>query len=158
MKKHKFKLEAVLKMRKLEEEQCKLRIGRLQSKKTELLAEIENENAGIDEAYRSQEESIKQGASGLDLRFYPYFMEGKRAATRQIQDKLSQLDELIAQCFEELRVLRGKTKVLEQMKEKDKKAHKKKYEKEMNLKIEEQVLNWSQSQLIHQRLKTDKNN
>lgn len=145
MKKYKFKLEALLKMRKLEEEQCKMRIGRIQTKKSELLESIKRESEGIDEAYVSQEASIRQGASGLDLRFYPYFMQGKRAATKKLEEQVSQLDELLAEAYTMLKELRGNTKVLEEMKDKDKKAHKKKTDKEMHQKIEEQVMIWSHS-------------
>lgn len=144
MKKHKFKLEALLKMRKLEEDQCKLRIGKLQTKKTELLQEIQKQQAGIDEAYRSQEASVQAGASGLDLRFYPYFVQGKRAATKELENKVSQLDDLLAEAYKDLKGYRARAKVLEEMKEKDRKAFKKKAEKEMHQKIEEQVMIWNQ--------------
>lgn len=144
MKKYKFKLEALLKMRKLEEDQCKLKIGRLQTKKSELLAEVENQSAGIDEAYRSQEATISGGASGLDLRFYPYFVQGKRAATAKLKKEIEYLDELLKESYEELKGLRAKAKVLEEMKEKDRKAFKKKADKESHQKIEEQVMNWNQ--------------
>ena len=146
MKKHKFKLEALLKMRKLEEDQCKMRIGRLQSKKRELQDEIQEQHTGIAEAYISQEASVQEGASGLDLRFYPYFVQGKRAAVQKNEDKIRQLDQLLEEAYTELKERRAKAKVLEEMKEKDKKAHKKKLEKEAHKKIEEQVMNWSRFQ------------
>ncbi len=144
MKKYKFKLEALLKMRKLEEDQCKLKIGKLQSKKSELLAEIENQKEGINEAYKSQEATIEGGASGLDLRFYPYFVQGKRAATAKLQKEIAYLEELLAEAYEELKLFRAKAKVLEEMREKDRKAFKKKANKEEHQKIEEQVMNWNQ--------------
>lgn len=144
MKKYKFKLEALLKMRKLEEDQCKLKIGKLQSKKTELLKELENQNEGINEAYRSQEATISAGASGLDLRFYPYFVQGKRAATAKLKKEVGHLDALLEEAYNELKQFRAKAKVLEEMKEKDHKAFKKKANKEEHQKIEEQVMNWNQ--------------
>lgn len=144
MKKYKFKLEALLKMRKLEEEQCKMRIGRLQTKKNELLAEVEKQNMGIDEAYRSQEATIQGGASGLDLRFYPYYFQGKKAAKAKLNEQIEQLDDLLTEAYGMLKEFRAKAKVLEEMKEKDQKAHKKLANKQMHQKIEEQVMNWSQ--------------
>ena len=144
MKKYKFKLEALLKMRKLKEDQCKMEIGRLQNRKNELENEIHNQNAGIDEAYESQEVSAKAGASGLDMRFYPYFVEGKKAAIHQIQVEIKEIDENLSHKFEELKTMRANVKVLEEMREKNKKAHKKMADKLMHQKIEEQVMNWNQ--------------
>lgn len=144
MKKHKFKLEALLKMRKLEEDQCKMRIGRLQTEKTRLLEQIDKQNQGIDEAYSSQEQSVKNGATGMDLRFYPYFVQGKRAATKELERKIADLDTFLEDAYKDLKQYRAKAKVLEEMKEKDRKAHKKQTEKEMHQKIEEQVMNWTQ--------------
>jgi hypothetical protein len=47
MKGFKFKLEALLKVRKLKEDQCKMEIGRLQVEKQKRLDEIEKQNLGI---------------------------------------------------------------------------------------------------------------
>ena len=144
MKKFKFKLEALLKMRKLKDDQCKMEIGRLQTRKVELENEIHNQNAGIDEAYESQEATVGAGATGLDLKFYPYFMQGKRAAITSLQSQISELDEVLREKFEELKNHRANVKVLEEMKEKNRKAHKKASDKAMHQKIEEQVMNWNQ--------------
>ncbi|MCO4752986.1 MAG: hypothetical protein KC478_00820 [Bacteriovoracaceae bacterium] len=144
MKKYKFKLEALLKMRKLKEDQVKMEIGRLQTRKNELENEIHNQNAGIDQAYESQEVSVKAGATGLDLRFYPYFVEGKKAAIHMINVEIKELEEKLSEKFEELKIMRANVKVLEEMKEKNKKAHKKMSDKLMHQKIEEQVMNWNQ--------------
>ncbi|MBC74794.1 MAG: hypothetical protein CME64_02145 [Halobacteriovoraceae bacterium] len=144
MKKYKFKLEALLKMRKLKEDQCKMEIGRLQTRKVELENEIANQNAGIDEAYESQEATANAGATGLDLRFYPYFMQGKRAAITSIKAEIAELDEQLREKFNDLKTHRANVKVLEEIKEKNKRAHKKAANKAMHQKIEEQVMNWNQ--------------
>ncbi|MEX0798626.1 MAG: flagellar FliJ family protein [Bacteriovoracaceae bacterium] len=144
MKKYKFKLEALLKMRKLREDESKMRIGRLQTKKLELEDSVRKQEGGIDQAYESQEATVaKGGATGLDLSFYPYFVQGKRAAIGKLQEEIAALDDLLARSYEELKGLRAKTKVLEEMKEKDKKARKKEMNKKSYQKIEEQVMNWS---------------
>ena len=144
MKKHKFKLEALLKMRQLKEEESKMRIGKLQLKKRELESQMAQENSGISQAYESQEASVNQGATGLDLRFYPYFMQGKRASVAKIKSEIEQIDQMLGALYWELSELRAKTKVLEEMKGKDKKAHKKLTNKKMSANIEEQVQNWTQ--------------
>ena len=73
MKKYKFKLEAILKMRKLKEEQCKAEIGRLQILINNFKEQIDAHNKGIDEAYASQETSLTNGIDGQSLQFFPYF-------------------------------------------------------------------------------------
>jgi len=139
---YKYKLEALLKIRKLKEERCKMDIGRIQVRIRELNGEIENHNLGIDEAYELQEKSMQLGASGMESRFHPYFVEGKRAHIQGLTAQKTRLEFHVQQKFKELADLRANVKVLEKMKEKDHKAYKKNLEKKMNERIEEQVQNW----------------
>ena len=63
-KQFKFKLEAVLKVRKLKEDQCKMEIGKLQVRMSELEGFKKDNNESIDTAYADQEASLGQGLSG----------------------------------------------------------------------------------------------
>lgn len=142
MKKYKFKLEGLLKIRKLKEEQCKMDIGRIQVRITELKNEIKEQDQGIDEAYELQERSLADGSDGLQVRFHPYFVEGKRSHIEGLKHQISRLEYHVSQKYLELNQLRANVKVIDKMKEKDRTKHKKELNKKMNEAIEEQVQNW----------------
>ena len=142
MKKYKFKLEALLKIRKLKEEQCKMEIGRIQVRIKELENQIAQQDAGINEAYDMQEKALERGMEGLEVRFHPYYVEGKRTHIRALEMEKSRYQEYVEYKYEELSKLRADVKVITQMKEKDHLKYKKNLEKKMNERIEEQVQNW----------------
>ena len=146
MKGYKFKLEAVLKIRKLKEEQCKMEIGRIQVEINKRKNDIKKHTAGIEQAYTSQEKLMEDGVSGQEARFYPYFVSGKRAHINAVQNEIDDLQSDVNSKFEELKILRGSVKVIDEMKEKDKIKYKKKIEKKQFEDIEEQVQNWNQFQ------------
>lgn len=144
MKGFKFKLDALLKVRKLKEDQCKMEIGRLQVQRQSKLEEIKRQNLGIDKAYGDQETTVSQGAKGLDLRFYPYFMQGKRTNIRLLEQEIAMLDREIDEKNKELIQHRANVKVLDSMKEKHKEQYKKALNKKIDNDLEEQVQTWLQ--------------
>lgn len=144
MKKFKFKLEAILKMRELKEDQCKAEIGKIQSKINLLNDYKVSENQGIDKAYTDQEIGLGQGMKGQELHFHPYFIRGKRARINQIDTEVAELTDELTDKFEELKKLRADVKVIQKMKEKEKKKYKKEFNKKQFAQIEEQVQNWKQ--------------
>ncbi len=145
MKGYKFKLEAVLKVRKLKEEQCKMEIGKLQIRITNFKEQIVRHEDGIKEAYHSQEVGLKEGMTGQDLHFYPYFFSGKTAHIDALQREIHILTDKVNEKYEELKLYRAELKVIEKMKEKDKVQYKKKLNKRQFEELEEQVQNWKQA-------------
>ena len=129
MKKHKFKLEALLKMRKLKEEACKMEIGRIQVQISEKEEQVSEHNKGIRTAFEGQEEALKTGVTGQELRFHPFFVDGKRAHINFILGEIKELSELRDQKFNELKHLRADVKVIDEMKTKDALSFKKNREK-----------------------------
>jgi flagellar export protein FliJ len=144
MKGYKFKLEAVLKIRKLKEDACKMDIGRIQVQINKLKNDIAVHNDGIRQAYESQEKGLEKGLSGQELRFHPYFVGGKRADIEKIQSEINMLNEEVTQKYDHLKFLRADLKVVDEMKQKDKKKYKKDLEKKQYQELEEQVQNWKQ--------------
>ena len=144
-KKFKFKLDAVLKVRKLKEDQCKMEIGRIQVRISELESFLEENNKGIDEAYKAQEEALRKGATGLDLKFHPFFVSGKKANMDVIKAEMNMHRESLEEKYKELNALRGEVKLVEQMKENEFAKFKKEKAKREFAEIEEQVRNWKQS-------------
>lgn len=145
-KKFKFKLEAVLKVRKIKEDQCKMEIGRLQVRMKELEGfKVEN-NTSIDTAYADQELSLEAGLSGRELQFHPFFVTGKKANLDVIEKEMAMLKEQLDYRYNELNHLRGEVKLVEEMKSKEQIKHKKERTKKEYEQIEEQVLNWKSAQ------------
>ena len=142
MKGFKFKLDAVLKIRKLKEEQCKMAIGKIQVRIRELESFKAEHNAGIQRAYEDQEQALESGLSGQELQFHPFFVDGKRAHINVIDNEIADLKQDVAQMYEELKQLRADVKVIDEMKEKEKTKYKKALEKRQFEAIEEQVQNW----------------
>lgn len=144
MKGYKFRLEALLKVRRLEEDQCKMEIGRLQVQITNLKDKIKEHNFSITSAYQSQEEALKGGVTGQEIGFYSYMVEGNIASIKLIENNIKKLEENVSELYQELSQYRAKVKVLENMKEKDRLKYKKALNKKEQEKIEEQVQNWKQ--------------
>lgn len=142
MKGYKFKLDAVLKVRKLKEERCKMEIGQIQVQINGLKADIERHKHGIQESYDSHEQGLSNGLIGHELRFHSYFVGGKNADIQRIQKEINFLQNEVEQKYEELKFLRADVKVMDQMKEKDKIKYKKHIQKKQFEEIEEQVQNW----------------
>ena len=141
-KKFKFKLEAVLKVRKLKEDQCKMEIGKLQVRMNELKEYRRQNEASIDNAYADQENALGAGASGREAQFHPYFVKGKKANIKVIDGEMAMLQEQLDYRLRELNQLRGDVKLVEEMKEKEKIKYKKEQNKKEFEVIEEQVQNW----------------
>jgi flagellar export protein FliJ len=143
-KKYKFKLEALLKIRKIREDQCKTEIGRVQIEISKVKADIAEQSRGIAEAYDLQEQSLQGGATGLETRFHPYFVEGKRSHIDSLEKNLKELEDRVTRLYQILSQFRADVKVIDEMKTKDQKAYKKATDKKMHQEIEEQVQNWKQ--------------
>lgn len=144
MKGFKFKLEAVLKIRRLKEEQCKMQIGQIQVRIAELKGYLAEHEKGIDKAYADQEASLSGGMSGQEIQFHPFFVKGKRAHMNHINKEISDLTKAAEEKYAELAKLRAEVKVIDDMKEKQMKQYKKQLEKKQFAEIEEQVQNWRQ--------------
>lgn len=139
----KFKLDPVLKIRRLKEDQCKMEIGRLNVQINELKDTIIQHQQSIEQSYESHEEGLTVGLTGQELRFHPYFIQGKRAHIDFIESQIKMLEGELAKKYTELNQLRADVKVIEKLKEKELKKHKKEYQKKMNNKIDEEVQKWA---------------
>lgn len=147
-KKYKFKLDAVLKLRKLKEDKCKVEIGRIQTRIKELEKFKAENNTGIDEAYCAQESALESGMSARELQFHPFFVSGKKANIDIIDGEMKMLKDQLLYRFKELSEYRGEVKLVQEMKDKDKKKYMKERDKKEFETIEEQVQNWRISQKI----------
>ncbi len=142
MKKFQFRLEAVLKLRKLREENCRTELGIL----NRLLESIENQIAHdrneIQKYFLMQENSLRKGTPASQLQTFPGLIAAKDKNIQLREREIKRQEDLIQQKKEELAILRGDLKVMENMKEKDFGEWKKAYNKDVDQKVEEQTQIW----------------
>lgn len=142
LKKYQFKLEAVLKLRKLKEENCRTELGFMNRELELINARIQHEKDEISKYFQIQEASLKNGALAGKLQTFPGIIAAKEKTVKILEQNRKKQEEHIADKKEELAMLRGELKVIENLKEKDFNEWKKAYNKEMDQKVEEQTQIW----------------
>ena len=142
MKRYAFRLEAVLKLRKLKEENCRMELGRLIADLQLFEEQLSHERNQIQNYYGIQENSLKTGIRGNQIQAFPMLVAAKEKNIQLLLRDKKQQQHLIEEKTRELAVLRGELKVIENLKEKDFSEWKKAYNKDMDQKIEEQTQNW----------------
>ncbi len=142
MKKYQFKLDAVLKLRKLREENCRTELGFLIRAHEQIEAKIIQENEEIRKYFQIQEISLKEGASAGKLQAFPGLIAAKDKSIQNLELSKKKHETYIAEKKQELAELRGELKVMENLKEKDFGIWKKAYNKEIDEKVEEQTQIW----------------
>lgn len=142
MKKYLFKLDAVLKLRKLKEENCRTELGLLNKELEIIVQKIATDKEEIGKYYQIQELALKTGATAGKLQTFPLLVEAKENSIKVFERKKKSHEEMIQEKKQELAILRGELKVIENLKEKDFTDWKKAYNKEVDQKVEEQTQIW----------------
>jgi flagellar FliJ protein len=144
MKKYAFRLEAVLKLRKLKEENCRMELGQLILYLNKIEDQINHEKSEINKYFEIQEGALKNGALGGQINAFPMLVKAKDQNIILLERDKKKQEELIADKKMELAQLRGDLKVMENLKEKDYQDYRKALNKEIDQKVEEQTQNWLQ--------------
>jgi flagellar protein FliJ len=144
MKKFKFKLDGLLKVRGFAEEKCRTELGHMQVMLENKKTEIKNENEFLNMSFTTQDEMLKQGIQSQEIRFFPLYIEGKRQKIGQLKQEREALKEAIEDKRLELIQKRADVKVIEKLKEKAMLKFKKEYNKKMQQTLEEDVMIWMQ--------------
>lgn len=144
MKKYTFRLEPVLKVRKLKEENCRMELGQLVAHLNKIDDQLAHDRKEIDNYFMIQEAAMKNGVRGDQIQAFPMLVSAKEKNIQLLsRDRETQLG-LIDEKKQELAVLRGELKVIENLKEKDYTDYRKAMNKEIDQKVEEQTQNWLQ--------------
>ena len=146
MKKNVFKLEPVLKIRKLKEENCRMELGQLIAVLNKIESQLVHERTEIDNYFSIQEKSLSVGVRGDQIQAFPMLVAAKEKNIQLLLRDKKHQEELIESKKQELAVLRGELKVIENLKEKDYTEYRKAVNKEIDQKVEEQTQNWLQYQ------------
>ncbi len=137
MPKFKFKLDGLLKLREFKEKQLKVELGNILKGIQDCKNKIESYSQHIGEAYAGQENILSDSTNGETIKFFPYFIEGKNHAIKQEEEKLAILQEQYEVKVQEMKIARGETKVIDKLKDKEKKEFKKTKNKKDFEKLEE---------------------
>jgi flagellar protein FliJ len=144
MKKYTFRLEPVLKIRKLKEENCRMELGQLIREMNRIEDQLIHERKEIGNYYEIQEASLKGGAKGSQIQAFPMLVSAKEKNIQLLLTAKKRQEELIDAKKQELAICRGELKVMEKLKEKDYDDYRKILNKDLDQKVEEQTQNWLQ--------------
>jgi flagellar export protein FliJ len=142
MKRYAFRLEAVLKVRKLKEESCRTELGQLLVELNHIEDQITHDREEIGKYYELQEGSLSGGMKASQLQAFPMLVAAKEKNIQLLTRQKNNHERYIEEKKEELAILRGELKVIENLKEKDYTEYRKAMNKEIDQKVEEQTQNW----------------
>jgi flagellar FliJ protein len=150
MKKYTFRLEPVLKVRKLKEENCRMELGQLLTQLNRIIDQLKHDEGDIGKYFTIQEAGLKTGMRASQLQAFPMLVAGKERNIQLLNRDKLKLEKSIEEKKQELAIARGELKVIENLKEKDYAEYRKATNKEIDQKVEEQTQNW----MNHNREKT----
>ena len=144
MKKYAFRLEAVLKLRKFKEEEVRMQLGQELVQLNKIDDQLLYEKKEIEKYYEIQEGALKTGMNGGQLQAFPMMVAGKERNIQLLQRDRKIQERVVEEKKQELAVVRGELKVVENLKEKDFDIYRKAINKEIDQKVEEQTQIWMQ--------------
>jgi flagellar FliJ protein len=142
MKKYTFRLEPVLKLRKLREENCRMELGQLLMELNRIEDQLVHDRKELDNYYKIQEGALKNGMSGSQLQAFPMLVAGKSRNIELLLESKKRQEEKVEQKKQELAQVKGDLKVIDNLKQKDFDEYRKALNKEIDQKVEEQTQNW----------------
>lgn len=136
MKKFKFKLDGVLKVREFNEQKVKIELGTILRELSLVKEEIKKANQEIAEAYDAQETTLRNGQTTAQmLQFFPMFITGKKEYIKNKENLLWSLQKKYEKKVQDLATARGEVKIMENFKDKKKDE----WSKEKNKKEQEAI-------------------
>lgn len=145
MQRYRFRLEAVLKVRRMHEETCRNELGMLMVERQHLLDRIAAMRHEVAAAYTTQEKGLAGGMRAGHAAFFPQLVEGKNAHIKQVLGQIEGVEVRIEAKRTELQTKRAELKAVENLKEKDLLVWRKAYNKETDQKVEEMVQLWGEN-------------
>lgn len=121
-----------------------MELGQLIGELNRIDAQLVHDRLEISKYYSIQESGLKSGMRASQVQVFPMLVSAKEKNIQLLNRDKVQQQKLIEEKTQELAILRGEMKVIENLKEKDFDAWKKAYNKETDQKIEEQTQNWLQ--------------
>lgn len=137
MEKYKYKLEALLKLRKFKESALKVELGRINQEVASVKKSIEKLKDNINSTYKDQEVILSDATSGQMAQFYPRYIQSQREDIKNKENLLYSLQKKYEAKLREVSLAMGESKIITNMKEDDYKKYKNKIEKKQHENREE---------------------
>ena len=137
MKKYKFKLEALLRIRKFREKIVKQELGEIVSSIETTKEKQQMIEKEIFHYYKLQERSIRSGISAGELSLYPKILQTKRYEAKNTKENFDVLDQKYKEKVKELETALKEVRIIKNMKEKYRELFRKERNKENQRNIEE---------------------
>ena len=140
MKKFKYNLEPVLKLRKFKEEKARRELGFINQKIQALKQRIQTMNDSIDSSYQQLSSLTNQKVKADSIQFFPFYIDDLRKSIRVLEKEVKALDVEYKLKSDEVYKLRGEKKILENHKHKEQASFKKKLEIKTNIDLQDEFL------------------
>ena len=137
MKNYKFKLESILKIKNFEKKKAQQEINMIVSKMAVEKEQYKSAMEEIDYCYQLQEEAMQMKISARKWSLYPNLFEAGKRYAQRIKNNIGELDKNYKEKIKKLTKAMGEVKMIENIKEKDKKIFKKQKEKKEQMSTEE---------------------
>ncbi len=135
----KFKLEGLLKFRKLKEKNIKVELGKINQDIMNLKNEIVELKSGIEKSYILQEEVLSNNESHFPIEMFPSYVQAQRESIRNKEVLIRSLQKKYREKVNEMKIAMGETKIVHKIREKKIKEYKNKLEKKQWENIEEML-------------------
>lgn len=146
MQKFKFKLESVLKMKTLLEEQCRNELGQIFVEKKNIEDEMALMNKNISAVYSENEIHLQSGMKASHASLFPQLSSAYQAKIEELKKKMALVDERIENKRVELNEKKAELKLMSNIKEKEFSIWKKTYNKHVDESVEEMLMMWDEGQ------------
>lgn len=121
-----------------------MELGQLLTELNRIEDQIRRDKGEVDNYYKIQEGSLKNGMTGSQVQAFPMLIAAKNRNLELLElEKMKQQDR-VENKKKELALLKGDLKVMENLKQKDHDEYRKAMNKEIDQKVEEQTQNWLQ--------------
>ncbi|AYF45566.1 MULTISPECIES: flagellar FliJ family protein [Halobacteriovorax] len=140
MRRKKFKLDGLLKLREFNEQRVKLELGQINSEKGRLLEKIAKCKQDIEETYKAQEAFLETYTPGRNAQFFPMFIQSKREEIKVLENQLHAVDRAYQEKIKELSVAKGEVKVIDNLKQDFETKQNKEIEKKRQEAIDELMM------------------
>ena len=138
-KEFKFKLEGLLKFRKLKEKNIKIELGRINQGILNLKNEIIDSKKRIERSYALQEKSLANKTKSSLIEAFPYYIQSERENIKNKEILIDSLKKKYQGKINDMKMAMGETKIIDKIKEKKVREYKIKFEKKQREDTEEMV-------------------
>lgn len=140
MKKMKFRLEHLLKLREFEEKKAKLELGNIVGRISALNLEIEEAKNEINNCDIELNEFLSNPRKFQDIKIFTFIMDSLREKILNSKKDLVILNQELEIKKNNLRIAEGKLKVIEKIKERQYEKFKKEIDKKYNNEVDDHII------------------